>query len=45
MAPYLRLKTSRDLSLIFDGLQIQIGMENQVSEAGDLIEVSWNFEV
>ena len=44
-AACLRLQASRDLSLIFDGLKIQIGMDNQVSEAGDLIEVSWNFEV
>ena len=39
------LAASRDLSFIFDGLKIQLGLDNAVSEAGDVIEVAWDFEV
>ena len=39
------LAASHDLALVFDGLKIQLGLDNQVSEAGDVIEVAWDFEV
>ena len=39
------LAASKDLALIFDGLKIQLGLANQVSADGDVIEVAWNFEV
>lgn len=39
------LAASRELALVFDGLKIQLGLANQVSADGDMIEVAWNFEV